>query len=130
MTPPIPPLRIRVRLFAMQREAAGMRELRLEVPLGSTVDDAWNAVVATMPSLAPGRASLRFAVNGEYADDDLTLADGDELACIPPVSGGAGADEARTARADGSCASRRSRCRATSARGWPRSSPRTRTAAS
>jgi molybdopterin converting factor subunit 1 len=94
MTAPIPPLRIRVRLFAMQREAAGMRELRLEVPLGSTVDDAWNAVVASVPSLAPGRASLRFAVNGEYTDDDRTLADGDELACIPPVSGGSGGGDA------------------------------------
>jgi len=91
MTPPIPPLRIRVRLFAMQREAAGMRELRLEVPLGSTVDDAWAAVVDTVPALAPGRSSLRFAVNGEYVDDDLALADGDELACIPPVSGGSDA---------------------------------------
>jgi MoaE-MoaD fusion protein len=88
VTAPIPPLRIRVRLFAMQREAAGMRELRVEVPLGSTVDDAWNAVVRTIPSLAPGRASLRFAVNGEYADEDQSLADGDEIACIPPVSGG------------------------------------------
>ena len=94
MTAPIPPLRIRVRLFAMQREAAGMRELRLEVPLGSTVDDAWNAVVASVPALAPGRASLRFAVNGEYTDDDRTLADGDELACIPPVSGGSGRGDA------------------------------------
>ena len=98
MTPPIAPLRIRIRLFAMQRETAGMRELRVEVPLGSTVDDAWNAVVATIPALAPGRSSLRFAVNGEYADDDRPLADGDEVACIPPVSGGAsdpGADERR-----------------------------------
>jgi MoaE-MoaD fusion protein len=90
MTPPIPALRIRVRLFAMQREAAGMRELRLEVPLGSTVDDAWNAVVREVPSLAPGRQSLRFAVNGSYADEDQPLADGDEIACIPPVSGGEG----------------------------------------
>lgn len=90
MTAAIPPLRIRVRLFAMQRETAGTRELRLEVPLGSTVDDAWNAVVRTIPALAPGRASLRFAVNGEYADEDQALADGDEVACIPPVSGGAG----------------------------------------
>jgi molybdopterin synthase catalytic subunit len=98
MSPSIPPLRIRVRLFAMQRETAGMRELRLEVPLGSTVDDAWNAVVATIPALAPGRSSLRFAVNGEYADDDRPLEDGDEVACIPPVSGGAetgAADEPR-----------------------------------
>jgi molybdopterin synthase catalytic subunit len=90
MTSPIPPLRIRVRLFAMQREAAGVRELRLEIPLGSTVDDAWNAVVREVPALAPGRASLRFAVNGAYADEDQALADGDELACIPPVSGGSG----------------------------------------
>src|SRR5215207_5506363 len=88
MNAPLAPLRIRVRLFAMQREAAGMRELRLEVPLGSTVDDAWKAVVETVPALAPGRSSLRFAVNGEYTDDDRTLDDGDELACIPPVSGG------------------------------------------
>jgi molybdopterin synthase catalytic subunit len=94
MTPAIAPLRIRVRLFAMQRETAGMRELRIEVPLGSTVDDAWNAVVETIPALAPGRSSLRFAVNGAYADDDRPLEDGDEVACIPPVSGGAGGAEA------------------------------------
>jgi molybdopterin synthase catalytic subunit len=90
--PLLPPLRIRVRLFAMQRETAGTRELRLEVPLGATVDDAWNEVVRHVPALAPGRASLRFAVNGEYADDQRPLADGDEIACIPPVSGGSGDD--------------------------------------
>ena len=49
-----------------------MRELRLEVPVGATVDDAWDAVVGTVPALAPGRASLRFAVNGAYADPDTT----------------------------------------------------------
>lgn len=86
----LPPLRVRVRLFAMQRETAGMKELRLEVPLGATVDDAWDAVVEVVPALAPGRPSLRFAVNGEYADPDRALADGDEIACIPPVSGGSG----------------------------------------
>lgn len=86
----LPPLRIRVRLFAMQREIAGTKELRLEVPLGSTVDDAWSAVVEVVPALAPGRVSLRFAVNGDYADPDRPLADGDEVACIPPVSGGSG----------------------------------------
>ena len=57
----LPPLRIRVRLFAMQREIAGTRELRLEVPVGATVEDAWAAVVGVVPALAPGRASLRFA---------------------------------------------------------------------
>jgi molybdopterin synthase catalytic subunit len=98
----LPPLRIRVRLFAMQREAAGTKELRLEVPLGSTVDDAWSAVVEAVPGLAPGRASLRFAVNGSYADPATPLSDGDEVACIPPVSGGsgeaAGADDATRLR--------------------------------
>ncbi len=88
----LPPLRIKVRLFAMQREAAGMKELRVEVPLGSTVEDAWSAIVATVPALAPGRKSLRFAVNGTYAKPDTMLADGDEVACIPPVSGGADVD--------------------------------------
>lgn len=86
--PLLPPLRIRVRLFAMQREAAGTRELRLEVPVGSTVEDVWTAVVETVPVLAPGRPSLRFAVNGSYEDPDTLLHDGDEIACIPPVSGG------------------------------------------
>jgi MoaE-MoaD fusion protein len=88
----LPPLRVRIRLFAMQREAAGMRELRLEVPVGATVDDAWDAAVAVVPALAPGRSSLRFAVNGSYADPSTPLADGDEVACIPPVSGGDGTD--------------------------------------
>jgi molybdopterin converting factor subunit 1 len=91
----LPPLRIRVRLFAMQRETAGMKELRLEVPLGATVEDAWTAVVEVVPALAPGRSSLRFAVNGDYSAPDRTLADGDEIACIPPVSGGSGEAPAR-----------------------------------
>lgn len=97
----LPPLRIRVRLFAMQRETAGTRELRLEMPLGSTVDDAWAAVVEVVPALASGRSSLRFAVNGDYSAPDRPLADGDEIACIPPVSGGSGdADPAAGARPD------------------------------
>jgi molybdopterin synthase catalytic subunit len=63
--------------------------------LGATVDDAWTAAVEVVPALAPGRSSLRFAVNGDYADPDRPLADGDEVACIPPVSGGSGEDEPR-----------------------------------
>lgn len=85
-----PRVQIRVRLFAMQRETAGMREIRVELPLGSTVDDAWSAVVDAVPALASGRASLRFALNGSYVDPDTTVGDGDEIACIPPVSGGSG----------------------------------------
>ena len=82
-------MRVRVRLFAVQRELAGTREVPLDLPGGATVDDAWTALVAIHPALAPGRASVRFARNGAYADESTHLAEGDEVAMIPPVSGGA-----------------------------------------
>jgi molybdopterin synthase catalytic subunit len=84
-------VRVRVRLFAIQRELAGTREVPLDVPDGATVAAAWEALVGMYPALAPGRASLRFARNGAYADETTELADGDEVAMIPPVSGGRGA---------------------------------------
>lgn len=86
---PTDPIRVRVRLFAVQREIAGTRQVDLTLPPGSSVEDAWTALVDRVPALGPGRASVRFAVNGDYADARTTLGDGDELACIPPVSGGA-----------------------------------------
>ncbi len=85
-------IRVRARLFAIQRELAGTREVALDLAAGARVEDAWAALVVQVPSLAPGRPSVRFAVNGDYADADAPLADGDELACIPPVSGGADGD--------------------------------------
>jgi molybdopterin synthase catalytic subunit len=81
-------MRIRVRLFAIQRELAGAREVRIELPEGAVVEDAWSAVASRFPVLAPGRPSVRFARNGDYADASTALADGDEVAFIPPVSGG------------------------------------------
>jgi molybdopterin synthase catalytic subunit len=85
-------MRVRARLFAVQRELAGTREVALELVPGATIDDAWTALVGRFPVLAPGRDFLRFARNGDYADASTALADGDEVAFIPPVSGGA--DEA------------------------------------
>jgi molybdopterin converting factor subunit 1 len=85
-------MRIRVRLFAIQRELAGAREVPIELEDGATVEDAWAAVAARFPVLAPGRPSVRFARNGDYAEPGTTLGDGDEVAFIPPVSGGS--DEA------------------------------------
>ena len=81
-------MRVRIRLFAIQRELAGTREVPLEMADGATVDDAWEALVAQHPVLRPGRPSVRFARNGQYADAATVLADGDEVAMIPPVSGG------------------------------------------
>jgi len=94
---------VRIRLFAVQRELAGTREVRVDLPDGSDVEAAWSALVGRFPVLAPGRASLRFARNGDYADPTTLLSDGDEVAMIPPVSGGA----AGTAgRADGPAGNR------------------------
>lgn len=84
-------VRVRVRLFAIQRELAGTREVRLELGPGATVVGAWDALVDRHPVLAPGRSSVRFARNGVYASPDELLEDGDEVAMIPPVSGGSGA---------------------------------------
>ena len=79
---------VRVRLFAVQREIAGTRQVDLALAAPATVQDAWSALVDRIPALAPGRASVRFAINGDYAEPTAQLRDGDELACIPPVSGG------------------------------------------
>jgi molybdopterin synthase catalytic subunit/molybdopterin converting factor small subunit len=73
-----------VRLFAGLRERAGRDELELDLPDGARVSDA----LAQVEHLAPG-VPLVLAVNREYADADVVLAAGDELAVVPPVSGGA-----------------------------------------
>lgn len=88
-------MRIRIRLFAIQRELAGTREVGLEVPDDATIADAWDVLVARYPALAPGRDFVRFARNGAYADGTTTLQDGDEVAMIPPVSGGVEATPVR-----------------------------------
>ncbi|CAN5604012.1 molybdopterin converting factor subunit 1 [soil metagenome] len=85
-------LRVRVRLFAMLRERAGWRERELELGAGSTVGDAWRALAEDVPALARYEQVVRFARNGRYAAAAEPLADGDELAVIPPVAGGAAAD--------------------------------------
>jgi molybdopterin synthase catalytic subunit len=82
-------VRVRVRLFAIQRELVGAKEVPLDLRSRATIEDAWTALVALYPALAPGRPAVRFARNAEYADPDTVLEDGDELAVIPPVSGGA-----------------------------------------
>jgi molybdopterin converting factor subunit 1 len=75
---------VTVRLFAMLRERAGVPELKLELPDGARVSDA----LASLEGLAEG-IPLVMAVNREYADAGQVLDPGDELALIPPVSGGA-----------------------------------------
>ncbi len=73
----------------MLRQQAGWRDRDLELPDGSTIGDAWQALAEESPALAPQRPHVRFARNREYATADERLSDGDELALIPPVAGGA-----------------------------------------
>jgi molybdenum cofactor biosynthesis protein MoaC len=80
---------IQVRLFAMLRERAGRDSLELELPEGATVADAM-ALLGHEPGLDEllGRLPVRAARNREYVDEGERLEPGDELALIPPVSGG------------------------------------------
>jgi MoaE-MoaD fusion protein len=89
---------IRVRLFAMQRQQTGLREMELRLPAPVTVERAWEALVELHPVLEPAGPAVRFARNGVYVDPTETLEDGDELACIPPVAGGADPDRGRLRR--------------------------------
>jgi molybdopterin synthase catalytic subunit len=81
---------VRVRLFAVLRERAGRDEVEIELADGATVAEAI-AVVGRLPGLADviGRLPVRMAVNRDYATEETRLGTGDELALIPPVSGGA-----------------------------------------
>jgi MoaE-MoaD fusion protein len=76
-------MQVRVRLFAGLRERAGASEVELELPEGAVVGDA----LEQMRALTDG-VRVVMAVNREYADPDLALHGGDEVALIPPVSGG------------------------------------------
>jgi molybdopterin synthase catalytic subunit len=81
-------MRVLVRLFASYREAAGVGQILVELPLGATVRDAIAEITRRVPPVAEVR-QLIIAKNHDYAGLDETVADGDELALIPPVSGGA-----------------------------------------
>ena len=80
---------VRTRLFARLRELAGTDSENVEVRAGATVADVYNALRKSHPALDVSSESVRAAVNQEFADWDVVVADGDEVAFIPPVSGGA-----------------------------------------
>ena len=79
---------VTVRLFARLREIAGAPDLRLELTEGATVRDAWDTLVQSHRELAAFTSSVSSAVNEEYSRMAATLRDGDEVAFLPPVSGG------------------------------------------
>ena len=83
-------MRVTVLLFARLRELAGGRnEWTCELPDGSTARDVWARLAASFPPVSELASSVSCAVNADFAPMTTRLADGDEVAFLPPVSGGA-----------------------------------------
>jgi molybdopterin converting factor subunit 1 len=80
---------VRARLFARLREQAGTDTEMLELPAASTLADVYEALRRRHPALESDRSAVRAALNQEFKDWSEQVADGDEVAFIPPVSGGA-----------------------------------------
>ena len=81
-------MHITVRYFAGHRDITGCAEEQVELSAGATVGILWDLLVARYPRLGGYRGRLLYAVNQEFGTLATELQDGDEVALIPPVSGG------------------------------------------
>jgi len=79
---------VTVKLFARLRDIAGTPEMTREVATGATVGSLWQQLATEFPEIASYERSISTAVNADYARRTQVLADGDEVAFLPPVSGG------------------------------------------
>jgi molybdopterin synthase catalytic subunit len=81
-------MRVTVRLFARLRDITGAAELARDFAPGATIGSVWRQLASEFPALGPYERSISSAVNADYARMDTELRDGDEVAFLPPVSGG------------------------------------------
>jgi len=81
-------MRVTVRLFARLRDLAGSGELVRDVPAPATVRTVWQGLVGEIPALEEYERTMSVAVNADYAKMSATVGEGDEVAFMPPVSGG------------------------------------------
>jgi len=81
-------MHITVRLFAILKDLAGTSEVQLDLLPAATVASAAERLGLAIPNLRDPLRRVAFAVNREYVSPGTELHDGDELAIIPPVSGG------------------------------------------
>jgi molybdopterin converting factor subunit 1 len=81
-------MRVTVRLFARLRDLAGAGELVRDVGTPATVNTVWQSLIADMPALRDYERTMSVAVNADYAKMSAPVAEGDEVAFLPPVSGG------------------------------------------
>ncbi len=79
---------VKVRLFAGLREFVGQSEIPVSLAEGATIGDLGDRIGLDYPKLGPLLSGLAWAVNEEYRSRDYRLRDGDEIALIPPISGG------------------------------------------
>jgi molybdopterin synthase sulfur carrier subunit len=81
-------MRVTIRLFARLRDLTGSGELVRELPGPATVHTVWLSLTDEVPALRAYEQSLSVAVNAEYSRMAAAVRDGDEVAFLPPVSGG------------------------------------------
>jgi molybdopterin converting factor subunit 1 len=81
-------MRVTVRLFARLRDLAGSGELVRDVPAPATVHSVWQSLVSEMPTLRDYERTMSVAVNADYSKMSAAVEEGDEVAFLPPVSGG------------------------------------------
>ncbi len=81
-------MRVNVKLFARLRDLVGASETVCEVREGAQVSDVWRALQSQHSGIAPYASSISAAVNADFARMDSEVRDGDEVAFLPPVSGG------------------------------------------
>ncbi|HEY2908028.1 MAG TPA: molybdopterin converting factor subunit 1 [Vicinamibacterales bacterium] len=77
-----------VKLFARLRDITGAEELTRDLPAGATIGNVWRDLAAEFPALSEYERSISAAVNLDYARMNTEVRDGDEIAFLPPVSGG------------------------------------------
>jgi len=79
---------VRLKLFAVAKELAGTPLVEIDLPEQATVGDLRKKLAENVPALAPIAGQMMFAVDQRYAGDEVPIAAGSDIACIPPVSGG------------------------------------------
>ncbi len=91
-------MRVTLRHFALIRETIGQKTEEREITSGETIGDLFDRIAAEHPRLVPLKRSVMMMANEAYVPPDYALRDGDEIAFIPPVSGGSGAPSGRLFR--------------------------------
>lgn len=79
---------VNILLFGAAADRVGIRHIQVPLNDGTTLGELWPVLADRHPGLVPMRDTLAFAVNGEYARMDDQVSPGDEVAVLPPVSGG------------------------------------------